>query len=129
MGTRMDATNKTLLIVEDDEDLEFSIADLVTDHGYRALGARNGIEALQTLRRSRPFVIILDLWMPEMDGFALIEAVRADANLSRIPMLVVTAALPKQDARLAGLTVFRKPLDSAALMSAIRACDHGEDRS
>ena len=112
---------RPILIVEDDEAIEFALSDLVTDSGYRTVGARNGIEALAVLRRKRPLAMILDLMMPHMDGYELIRNVRADPGLADLPMLVVTAAKPVNRDALAGLPVFMKPLDADAVMDAIRA--------
>jgi two-component system, chemotaxis family, chemotaxis protein CheY len=112
---------RPLLIVEDDEAIEFALADLVTDSGYRSVAARDGIEALEVLKRERPFVIVLDLFMPRMDGYELIRALRADPELAAIPVLVVTAGGRVDEAALGGVPVFEKPLDPTRLMQAIRA--------
>jgi CheY-like chemotaxis protein len=114
---------RPLLIVEDDEDIEFMLADLVTDSGYRTVAARDGLEALEVLKRERPFAIILDLMMPRMDGYALLKVLRADPALAEIPVLVVTAGSDIDRAALQGAHVFRKPFDIGELFRAIRSCD------
>jgi CheY-like chemotaxis protein len=114
---------KILLIVEDDEDHEFALADLLTDCGYRTVGARNGLEALEVLGRVQPFVIIVDLMMPLMDGYTLIDSLRSDSRFASIPILVVTAGRNVDRSRLDGLPIFTKPLDRDALVSAISACE------
>jgi DNA-binding response OmpR family regulator len=111
---------RPLLIVEDDPDIEFAVADLVTDHGFRTISARDGLEALEVLHRERPSGILLDLAMPRMDGYALIEALRTDRKLSAIPVAVVTAQRPDLT-RLHGLPVLHKPFDSHSLLQLIRA--------
>jgi CheY-like chemotaxis protein len=111
---------RPLLIVEDDEAIEFALSDLVTDSGYRTVGARNGIEALEVLRREKPLAMIIDLMMPHMDGYELIRNVRGDPGLADVPMLVVTARSFIDREGLAGVPVFTKPLNTPALMEAIR---------
>lgn len=112
---------RPLLIVEDDEVIEFALADMVTDCGYRTVAARNGVEALEVLRRERPWMILTDLVMPKMDGYALIKALRADHALASIPVLVVTGSKRLDREALSGVAVFSKPIDTEALMTAIRA--------
>jgi CheY-like chemotaxis protein len=111
---------QALLIVEDDEAIEFALSDLATDSGYRTVGARNGIEALEVMRRERPLALIVDLMMPRMDGYELVSRMRADPALAGIPVVVVTGHESVDRKALAGLPVFTKPLDIEALMSAIR---------
>jgi CheY-like chemotaxis protein len=62
--------------------------------GYRVLRARNGEEALNILRERRPDVILLDLVMPKLDGFQLLEAKSQDPALSNIPVIVLSARDP-----------------------------------
>jgi CheY-like chemotaxis protein len=112
---------RPLLIVEDDEVIEFALADMVTDCGYRTVAARNGVEALEVLRRERPWLILTDLVMPKMDGYAFLNALRADPALAPIPILVVTGSTRLDREALAGVPVFGKPIDTEALMAAIRA--------
>jgi two-component system, chemotaxis family, chemotaxis protein CheY len=114
---------RPLLIVEDDEDIEFMLADLVTDSGYRTLAARDGVEALEVLSRERPFAIILDLMMPRMNGYGLLEALRKDPALASIPVIVVTAGTDIDRRALGDVQVFRKPFDIEKLFGAIRSCD------
>jgi DNA-binding response OmpR family regulator len=114
---------RPLLIVEDDEDIEFMLADLVTDSGYRTLAARDGLEALEVLRRERPFAIILDLMMPRMDGYQFLRVLRQNNSLCNIPVLVVTAGSDIDRRELQGVRVFRKPFDIDELFGAIRSCD------
>jgi CheY-like chemotaxis protein len=115
---------KVLLIVEDDEDIEFALADLVADYGYRTITARDGVEALAVLRRGPlPFVIVTDLGLPRMDGYELIEALAADAVLCRIPIVVVTAAYDPDRRAIQGIRVLAKPIDSDVLLETIRGYD------
>jgi CheY-like chemotaxis protein len=59
--------------------------------GYEVIGAAGGREAIALVKDRRPHIIILDLMMPEVDGFAVLESVRSDETTRSIPIIVVTA--------------------------------------
>jgi CheY-like chemotaxis protein len=82
-----------ILVVEDDEDIRETLVDLLQDHGYRAIGARDGRDALLTLSKAQPLpcLIVLDLMMPVMDGQAFRDEQLRDPELSKIPVLVISA--------------------------------------
>lgn len=81
----------TLLIVEDDAAIRNNIARLLKLEGYDVHVAGNGREGLERARAVRPELLITDINMPEMDGFALLQAVRADAALATTAVLMLTA--------------------------------------
>ena len=83
----------TILIVEDDKPLRETFADFLRQVGYRVAAAENGREALACIRKERPSFIFVDLVMPVMNGFELIEALRADKDLAKIPLVAVTASV------------------------------------
>jgi CheY-like chemotaxis protein len=111
----MNAMHHPILVVEDDEDIRESLLDLLQDHGYDAIGARDGRDALNTLSHASPLpcLIVLDLMMPVMDGKAFREEQLKDPALSKIPVLVISAY---HDAELRCKSLatnmsMRKPLD------------------
>jgi DNA-binding response OmpR family regulator len=59
--------------------------------GFEVIGANGGIEGLDTVRRERPDLVLLDLMMPDMDGWEVYQQIKADASLRNIPVVVVTA--------------------------------------
>lgn len=77
-----------LLIVEDDCDLNKSVCDYFEDSGYEIIGCYNGAEALATFEKQDFDLIISDIMMPVIDGFALAEKVR---NKSQVPIIFMTA--------------------------------------
>jgi class 3 adenylate cyclase len=81
----------TVLIVEDDDAIRINITRLLKLEGFDIVSAANGREALERAQSARPDVIVSDVSMPEMDGFQLIEAVRADRTLAATPIMLLTA--------------------------------------
>jgi YesN/AraC family two-component response regulator len=86
------AAARTFLVVDDDPDTLEMHARIVQSRSasYRALKARNGVEALQVLDEENVDLVLLDLMMPEMDGFAVLEAMRDRQATRDIPVVVVT---------------------------------------
>jgi PAS domain S-box-containing protein len=80
-----------VLVVDDDANAVKLIADRILDLASTVLRAYGGREAIDTARRERPDLIVLDLMMPEVNGFDVVEALQLDPDTARIPILVVTA--------------------------------------
>ena len=80
-----------VLIVDDDPDTLFTIDELVKDCNCKTILAKNGIECMEVLKHSSPDLILLDIMMPEMDGFETIKNIRKDEKLKDIPVFAVTA--------------------------------------
>ncbi len=80
-----------VMVVEDDLSTRTMVREILESEGWRVSEAENGKIALQVMAENRPAVIVLDLMMPEMDGFQFIEAMREHEEWRRIPIVVVTA--------------------------------------
>jgi signal transduction histidine kinase/CheY-like chemotaxis protein len=80
-----------LLVVDDDPQVVDLVRQMLEDEPYEVAGAPDGQEALDAVSRRRPDIILLDLLMPRMDGFAVIEHLQQDAQLRLIPIIVLTA--------------------------------------
>ena len=91
-----------VLVVDDDLDCRSLVQRTLSSQGLSTLEACNGIEALSMLSRNRVDLIVLDLMMPEMDGFELVRKLEADPALRNIPRVVLTAVdlTPEQRAEL-----------------------------
>ena len=85
------STAKTLLIVEDSEPAVIQIRDLLEDSGYTIQVAGDAKEALKIMEAVIPDAIVLDLMMPEIDGFDLLNTIRASEPTAYIPVLILTA--------------------------------------
>ncbi len=82
---------KTILVVDDREENLYLLQVLLTHQGYRVATAQNGAEALASARQSPPDLIVTDILMPVMDGYALCREWKTDARLKHIPLVFYTA--------------------------------------
>ncbi len=88
---------RNLLLVDDDEDSLTAMERYLEKAGWQTIKARNGREALEMLSKTLPAAIILDLIMPEMDGFEFLQSLRSDEQLASIPVIVVTGKDPTDE--------------------------------
>jgi two-component system OmpR family response regulator len=116
----------SLLYVDDDADIrEIVEMSLGLDGSVTVNSSAGGEHALDTMRRQRPDLVVLDVMMPGMDGPAILQRMRADPVLQHIPVIFMTAkANPQEVARFRGLSaigVIAKPFDPMALGSQVKA--------
>lgn len=89
---RSTATARRALVVEDDAPTRMMMRRLLIGEGWQVAEAGDGREALERMGRERPDIILLDLMMPEMDGFEFLAACRKVPDFAGIPIIIVTAA-------------------------------------
>ena len=109
---------KKILIAEDYADTRSFMKFLVESYGYQALEAADGQQAVETVRREQPDLILMDLSMPIMDGLAATRVIRGFDGTSRLPIIAVTAhgeSFYKQALEAGCDDLINKPLDFAAL--------------
>jgi CheY-like chemotaxis protein len=113
-----------VLVVDDDEDIRESLVDFFEDHGYEAVGAVHGRDALDRLstHELQPCVIILDLMMPVMDGKEFREEQLGHPDISRIPVVVISAYkdVAENAKSLNVASTLAKPLDLSTLLRAVQ---------
>lgn len=91
-----------ILVVEDDDDNRFMLKTLLEMKGYHVVQARDGQEAAEVLERDpAPQLLLVDLQLPRLNGFALTRRVRQHAQLGRVPIVVVSGHDPAQHRNLA----------------------------
>lgn len=113
-----DGVAPAILVVEDDEDAREAMVALLQMKGYRAVPAGNGREALDYLEEApAPDLIILDLWMPVMDGWHFRSEQIKNPRLAHIPVIVVTALSDRADVD--ANEVIIKPVDVDRLLSTV----------
>ena len=106
----------TVLVVDDDPTVRSLLAKTLEKEGYRVISARNGVEALALAREHRPQAITLDVLMPQMDGWATLKELKADAELRDIPVIMVTVLNERGMAIPLGAADFMtKPVDRQRL--------------
>jgi adenylate cyclase len=90
-------TGQRILIIEDDRDVRGWLAQLVRGEGWQVSAAENGRVGLERLAEAKPDLILLDLMMPEMDGFEFLAELRRSVDFHDIPVIVVTGAELSQE--------------------------------
>ena len=119
----------TILLAEDHLDSREAMRALLEAHGYRVVEAANGREAVERALEERPDLVLMDIMMPEMDGFEATRVLRSQDGMRALPIIAVTAMDGAQRLSLqAGANDFiAKPIDTRGLMAKIRSWLHGSD--
>ena len=87
----MAENKKKVVCVEDEPEIIDLIRLILGRKGFDLTGATGGLEGLETIRRVKPDLVLLDLMMPDMDGWEVYQQMKADPELKNIPVIVVTA--------------------------------------
>jgi len=114
----------TVLIVDDDDTTHDVLGEYLLLSGYRVLSAYNGIEGLALLRERLPDLVLLDIQMPELDGFQTLDHIRRDHKLNDIPVLMLTS-LDRCNLKVKGLEMgaddyITKPFNRAEMLARIK---------
>jgi pilus assembly protein CpaE len=114
-----------VLLVDDDETLRQITSALLARHGFNVLVAESGIKALESLKTILPDIILMDVMMPEMDGFTACRKIRADTSIGYIPIIMLTA-LDSVENKVKGFEAgaddyIAKPCDTLELIARINA--------
>ncbi|HWH78239.1 MAG TPA: response regulator [Candidatus Binatus sp.] len=124
--------HKTILIVEDDRDLLMGLSVRLSSRGFTALSAPDAATAIQMVAIKKPDLILLDLGLPDSNGFVVMNIVSQFKCATPVPIIVVSARpahVYREPALLAGARdYFEKPFDNDTLMSAIQR-ELGEESS
>ena len=118
-----------VLVVEDEADSMELVQGLLSHYGIHTIGAMSGEEALQMLQQMTPTLIILDLALPGVDGWGVLQAVRAHRQLSNVPCVAITAfhtpELAEQAIKAGFNAYFAKPIDSTSFVRELQAIVSG----
>ncbi len=121
--TRSASGERTILVVESNATTRMVITAALKGRGRRVLEAEDGIEALNILKRKRPDLIVMDVMLPEMDGYQILNYVKRNKALKSTPVVVVTAKdafFDKLRGRLAGSAKYlTKPFDPEKLVDVV----------
>ena len=119
MDALTNAPNGRILVVDDNVQALQAMSELLEFEGFSVLTAKNGLDALNKMRTTGHIsLVLLDLWMPVMDGREVLRRKRSDAEIAGIPVVVLSAVPPVSldGAR----AVLKKPVDIKPLVSAVR---------
>jgi len=114
----------TVLIVDDDESTRKLIKAMLHREGYHLLEAPNGLEALEQARAHTPDLILMDVMMPQLNGFETCRRIREDPMMAEVPVLFITA-LSDQESRLRGIAAgaddfITKPINLTELRARVK---------
>jgi two-component system, response regulator, stage 0 sporulation protein F len=111
-----------VLVVDDDESHRILICDLLNEMGYQTRGASNGREALDLLEEQMPRAVLLDLRMPVMSGWGLLEALKKLPRARGLPVIIISAYGFEWEAELVGASGYvSKPVDLARVRETVTA--------
>ena len=128
----MDAKQReTILVVDDEEDILLLCRVNLEFEGYHVVTASSGVEGLEQARAIHPSLVLLDVMMPTMDGWHVLEALKADRETMDVPVVMLTARVQGED-QMRGWSggaadYIMKPFSPVALLETIRSVLHPAD--
>ena len=120
----MNTTAKSILCIDDEAEMIDLMRLILGRRGYDVRGAISGMEGLKMIREHSPDLILLDLMMPEMDGWEVYQQIKADEKMKETPVIVVTAKAQSID-RVLGLHIAKvddyiaKPFSPQELLNSV----------
>ena len=109
------------VLVADDKDAGRELVRTVLESNYEVFEASNGVEAVDQARAVQPDLIILDLHMPGLDGFGVVQELRRDQRFARTPVMALTASAMMGDREMALAAGFTGYITKPIRLSALRA--------
>jgi DNA-binding response OmpR family regulator len=118
-------SRRKILVVDSDKDSAGYVCGFLEEFGYEALEAHDAETALQTIQLNRPDLVVLELALPDRDGFELLRIIRDDPSLFRLPIIILSARADESD-RLVGLDggaddYVSKPFNPRELVARVHA--------
>lgn len=120
----MNAKLKRILCIEDEPEMIDLIRLILGRRGFEVKGANGGMQGLEMIRKEKPDLILLDLMMPDMDGWEVYQQIKADEKTRDIPVIVVTAKAQSID-KVLGLHIAKvddyiaKPFQPQELLASV----------
>jgi len=120
----MTPTNGRVLVVEDDPVIRANVLELLTEEGFEVISARDGADGIALAKARIPDLVVCDIALPKLDGYAVFRAIRADPEIAPTPFIFLTAKAERTDIR-AGMNLgaddyLTKPYTASDLLGAVR---------
>lgn len=113
-------TVKTVLIVEDDQDIgSFILHAILDETSHQAILVVDGHKAIETVENIVPNILVLDYHLPRMNGIELYDRLHARKELEHVPAILMSARLPKDEARKRKINCLEKPFELDQLLKTI----------
>ncbi len=113
-------SRKVVVAIDDDPNVLYLLRENLSEAGYRVIGAADGNDGLQKARGLKPFAVILDIMMPQQDGWQMLHELKADALTRDIPIIVLSIVDNKELAyRLGAFECLLKPLDREVMLATL----------
>ncbi|MGC9342822.1 MAG: response regulator [Bacteroidales bacterium] len=116
---------KTILIIDDSNTNVVLLEAILSTKGFTTITALSVKEALSLIKDRKPHLILLDLMMPEIDGFEFLEKVRSENQLSEVPVIVVSALTDEENImkskKYGAIEFIKKPVDINSLVSTVES--------
>ena len=112
-----------ILVVDDDKAVIALLESLLSGQGYKVSAANDGLDAMVQVRNNIPDLIILDIMMPELNGYDVCGNLKFDERFKHIPIIVLTSReqeLAPRISQLMGIGYMQKPIDSKILLEKIQ---------
>jgi two-component system cell cycle response regulator DivK len=118
-------TQRTILLIEDNAQNRYLATFLLEQHGYRVVSTIDGRAGIEAARKFQPDLILLDIQLPTMDGYAVAQALRNSETTAKIPIVAVTSYAmvgDREKCLAAGCTGYvEKPIDPETFLTEIEA--------
>lgn len=114
-----------ILVVDDDRQIVRLVQSYLEQAGFATISAYDGTSALRLIRSERPDLVVLDLMLPDLDGWAIVRGIRADPHVASLPVIMLTARVDDTD-KIVGLELgaddyVTKPFNPREIVARVRA--------
>ena len=113
---------KRILVVDDDPGIIRLVGSLLTSHGYEVTSAADGLEALVKIKNEKPDLVVLDIMMPEVNGYDVCYQLRFNQEFEQVPIVILTIREQELDESISqkvNIEYIHKPVDSKVLLAKI----------
>lgn len=118
---RLEAASRLILVVDDDLDSAQVITQILRSRGYGVITAYSGAEAIEKARRHKPNLVTLDVLMPEVDGFSVLEALKSTPETREIPIIFISVTEEAGKAATYGAPFIHKPIEEEKLIAIVES--------